>query len=54
MSYDDNFGQFSDSRGMNPPMRFSFGGDEVYIFTKGVELGFWQGMNTALFEAIRY
>ncbi|MDA4113878.1 MAG: hypothetical protein OK474_07515 [Thaumarchaeota archaeon] len=50
VSYDENFGQFKDSRGMDPPMHFSFGDEEVYIFTKGTE--FWQGANAALSEAI--
>ena len=52
VSYDDHFQRFRDSRGMLPPMHFSFGDDAVYIFTKGTQLGFWQGENTALSEAI--
>jgi hypothetical protein len=52
VSYDDNFGQFSDSRGTNAPMRFSFGDEEVYIFTKEAETGFWEGKNTTLSQAM--
>jgi hypothetical protein len=52
VSYDKNFRQFRDSRGMLPPMHFSFGDDEVYIFTLGSRFGYWQGKNTALSDAI--
>jgi hypothetical protein len=52
VSYDDDFQRIRDSRGMIPPMHFSFGDDAAYIFTKGTRFGFWQGENTALSEAI--
>ena len=52
VGYDDNFRQFRDSRGTLPPMHFSFGNIQVYIFTLGEHWGYWQGKNTALAEAI--
>ena len=52
VSYDDNFRQWRDSRGADPPMHFSFGSDEVYIFTLGEHWGYWQGKNTALAQAL--
>ena len=57
VSYDDHFTiadsnfTIADSKD-SPPMHFSFGNDEVYIFTEGARLGFWQGENAALSEAI--
>jgi hypothetical protein len=51
VSFDRNFTQ-ADTRGISPPMHFSFGVNEVYIFTKGERFKFWQGKDTALSKAI--
>jgi len=52
VGFDKNFRQFRDSRGPFPPMHFTFGDDQVYIFTRGSRFGYWQGKNAALSEAI--
>jgi len=53
VSFDENFRQFKDSRGLLPPMHFSFGNDAVYIFTRGSRFGYRQGKNTALSDALQ-
>jgi hypothetical protein len=52
VSYDQSFQRLRDSRGALPPMHFSFGGDQVYLFTRKSRLDGWQGQNEDLFKAI--
>ena len=52
VGFDENFRRSEDSRGFLPPLHFSFGEEEVYIYTLGARFERWRGSNSALMDAI--
>ncbi len=53
VGYDDNFKRFGDSRGLMPPLHFSFDKKTIYIFTRQIGKVFFTGNDEEILRKVK-